>query len=214
MNHHPKIKYWLILLVLCVGLAGIGIVSRHHASDIKAYLLDPDTNPLSFILMYLFLPILGFPILPFLIILGAKFGAAKGLLLMAAGISLHLLASYAVSNTFLHPFLERFSIRNGINIPRFENRRNLLTFSFLFMVIPGLSYAMKNYLLPLTKIPFVYYFLIGMITQGGLGIPFVVAGNAMESRQLIIPLLLMAVLGGGYLMLGWQKRKKELKDKS
>jgi uncharacterized membrane protein YdjX (TVP38/TMEM64 family) len=58
-----------------------------------------------------------------------------------------------------------------------ENRQ--LGYGFLFMVVPGLSYALKNYLLPLSGIRFFPYMMCAWLTQGIMGIPFVIMGKAL-----------------------------------
>ena len=85
----------------------------------------------------------------------------------------------------------------------------MVLWSFLFMVIPGLSYAMKNYILPPTGIRFRQYFFIGLITQGGTGIPIIFAGEVVESGNFIIPFMIFMVVLAVYLIL-LRIRKKRL----
>jgi len=47
------------------------------------------------------------------------------------------------------------------------------------MGVPGLSYALKNYLLPLSGIRFFPYLLCGWLIQGAMGVPFVIMGKAL-----------------------------------
>jgi uncharacterized membrane protein YdjX (TVP38/TMEM64 family) len=45
---------------------------------------------------------------------------------------------------------------------------------------------MKNYIFALSGISFLYYFLIGYLVNGLLGIPFIVAGHAAIGRSYIL----------------------------
>jgi uncharacterized membrane protein YdjX (TVP38/TMEM64 family) len=60
------------------------------------------------------------------------------------------------------------------------------------MAVPGLSYTLKNYALALSGVPFRYYFPSGYLVQGAMGVPFVIAGDAVAGRSLA---LLGAIIG-------------------
>ena len=80
-------------------------------------------------------------------------------------------------------------------------------FSFLFTVIPGLPYTVKNYLLPLSGISFGKYLLISWLVQGVMGIPFVVLGEAASqwSYHLLTGFLVLFVV---FFVIGRKLRKR------
>jgi uncharacterized membrane protein YdjX (TVP38/TMEM64 family) len=73
-------------------------------------------------------------------------------------------------------------------------QERLLEFSLLFMAIPSLPYAAKNYLLPVTGISFHHYFLISWLAQGVMGIPIVLLGNATSNWNWGLVLVLVGIL--------------------
>ncbi len=71
------------------------------------------------------------------------------------------------------------------------------------MAVPGLSYALKNYLLPLSGIRFFSYMVCAWLTQGIMGIPFVIMGKAVVQWDM----KLLVVAAGIVLVIFLFKRK-------
>jgi hypothetical protein len=65
----------------------------------------------------------------------------------------------------------------GYDVPEVPEKHEAL-FSFVFLAVPGIPYAVKNYLLPLAGIPFRYCVLMNVAVQLILGIPFIVLGKS------------------------------------
>jgi hypothetical protein len=59
-------------------------------------------------------------------------------------------------------------------------------YSFLFLAIPGIPYAGKNYMMPPAGVPFRYCVLMNCIVQGPLGIPFIVLGKSAAKMDLTL----------------------------
>jgi hypothetical protein len=78
------------------------------------------------------------------------------------------------------------------------------------MAIPGLSYAMKNYLLPLSGVSFRVHIGVGFLTQGALGIPFIVAGHAAAGKSFFLLAALLLALSLIYGLILWMKKKKQM----
>jgi uncharacterized membrane protein YdjX (TVP38/TMEM64 family) len=78
------------------------------------------------------------------------------------------------------------------------------------MAIPGLSYAMKNYLLPVCGISFRVYFGIALLTQGMLAIPFVAVGHAAAGKSLFLVTALLLLSISIYGLTYWIKKKKNI----
>lgn len=139
---------------------------------------DSPAHPAMILLPYLFLPMVGFPITPFLVLLGLRFGSAWGIVLMMAVMPIHLVVSFWFTRAVAGPWIRILAKKMGVSIPELpENRR--LGFAFLFMVIPGLGYSIKNLLLPLSGIRFFPYLVCGWLIQGIMGVPFVIMGKAL-----------------------------------
>jgi uncharacterized membrane protein YdjX (TVP38/TMEM64 family) len=156
-----------------------------------AHISGPQAHPAMVVLPYAILPAVGFPVVPFLVLLGLRFGSVGGIAIMLAVMPFHLTFSFwftrAVAGRWIQTLAEKFNI----SIPQLpENRR--LGFGFLFMAIPGLSYALKNLLLPLSGIRFFPYMGCAWLIQGIMGIPFVIMGRAVVQWDMS----LLAVAGG------------------
>lgn len=148
-------------------------------------LQNGETHPAGLIAAYVVLPMVGFPIIPLLILLGVRFGSLYGSIIMALIMPIHLAVSYWAVRTRIQGWIERLADARSISIPKLP-KRHRFSFSFLFMVIPGLSYTLKNYLLPMSGLSFGLFMICGWIPQAVLGIPFVVMGAAAAQYSLIL----------------------------
>ena len=208
---NPKV----LIVILLVG-AILGIVfflSGTDLSRITAFIMGENTHPLGFIVLFAILPILGFPIIPFFVLLGIKFGSTTGILLLFGGAALHMAVSFIVSQSFLKPLIMKLATRYHVTVPKIPEKRRVL-FTFVFLVVPGLSYAMKNYILPIAGVPFRQYFTVGVLTHGSHGIPLVIAGDAVDTGGFIIPAAVLLTALGFYLVLSkiWKKQGVSLSE--
>jgi uncharacterized membrane protein YdjX (TVP38/TMEM64 family) len=161
------------------------------------YVINEQTHPAVFIFLFILLPIVGFPIILFLILLGIKFGIETGMLIMLLCLPIHLVFSFLLANNLLKPFIKSFAKKKGYRFPQIPESR-LIFFSIVFMAIPGPSYTMKNYIFALSGISFRYYFLIGYLVNGLLGIPFIVAGHAVMGRSFLLLIIIFLLLLAAY----------------
>ena len=74
------------------------------------------------------------------------------------------------------------------------------------MALPGLSYTLKNYLLPLSGLSFFPFLICGWLTQALLGIPFVVMGAAATQYSFIMLGILALVYTALVLFGKWIKK--------
>jgi len=186
MRNARKMRFILAALAGAAVLALLlGVWLRGDLARVVAYAASAETHPAPFLLMLVFLPLVGFPISVFLVLLGVKFGAATGVLLMLAAMPVHLLVSFLAANSLLRSFVQRSLAKMDYRLPRIPEH-NALWFSVVFMALPGLPYTVKNYALPLAGAPFRPYLLSGYLVQAAMGIPFVVAGNAASGKHGIL----------------------------
>lgn len=193
-------KRWIAAGVLGAAVLAAVLLYRWRGDDIVAWItasFSRGAPPVFFLLMFLLLPLLGFPISVFLVLLGLKFGWLWGVVILFAGIAAHLLAAFSIANSFLRDPIQRKLVDLGYRLPQVPRHRRLW-FSCLFMAVPGLPYAVKNYALALCGVPFGHYFFSGFVFQGTMGVPFVIAGEALAAEQML--LLLLVVVGSGGLM--------------
>lgn len=194
----------ITILGLCLAAALYLLLEKDAFRAIPEF-LNKNTHPALFMVLYVILPILGFPLSIFLVLLGIRFGSLYGVLIMSAGMPIHLLASFAIANSFVRPWIEGLAKKRGFSVPRIPEGRQIW-FSFLFMAVPGLPYALKNYLFSLSGVSFPVILILGSLINAALGVPIVILGGA--ARELNIALLLvLAVLVS--LIYVWRYRAKK-----
>ena len=152
------------------------------------------------------LPNFGFPIVAFLVLAGAKFGLAGGLLVATATMPIHLLVSFLLVHSFLRPPLRSLLRKMGYGLSQIPEKR-VVPFTVLFVAVPGLPYAVKNYGLALTGIPFRYYFWISLPINVVLSIPVIGLGTSAVQMDPGRFVFFAAIFVVGYLVMWWVKRK-------
>ncbi|MCJ8499013.1 TVP38/TMEM64 family protein [Desulfatitalea alkaliphila] len=209
---HPVVPSKRTIAALMILLAVVATLVWLNAGDLDELWqgIVNDKTHVAFILgLYLVLPLIGFPITVFLLLLGTHFDVATGLFIMSVGMAAHLLMTFLVANSLLRPVLERYLFKAAHRMPQLPES-GFVWPSILFMVVPGLSYTMKNYLLSLSGIPFLYYIAIGLPAQALLGIPIVVVGEFLEGRHLWWVLLVLLLIGLGYGLRYWVKKRRHI----
>lgn len=155
-------------------------------------LQNGEIHPAGLITAYVVLPTIGFPITPLLILLGVRFGSLYGSLIMALIMPFHLAVSFWAVRTRIQDWIQKIADAHSITIPEIP-KKHQFSFSFLFMIIPGLSYTLKNYLLPMSGLSFFSCMICGWLPQAILGIPLVVMGDAAAHYSVILLIGLVGV---------------------
>ncbi len=206
----------LVLLILLVVIYFI-LYPPDPIQNLHDY-LQFHVSPQGFLLLMMVLPILGAPLSVFLLLVGMKFGIAGGVFFAAVLMAIHMVCTYYIINSFLRGWI--VNLLTVLNLPFPAQRLNPSRWQlFLFALVPGLPYAVKNNLLALTGIPFGIYLLINWTSQFVLSIPLVLAGTAIiELDPLIITvaifLLFIVLLLQRYAKQKYREaREKRSKDK-
>lgn len=148
---HVPWRTIIVAVVLCVAAA---LLSRKiDVATVHAYAARLNGG-VAFLLLTV-LPLGGFPVTPLHVAVGIRFGVKLGLLLVAASVLLQLLASYGLVHLFREKFARRLeSVRK--RIPKTAHGSMCL----FTMLLPGVPYFAKNYVLPVLGVPFRTYLLI------------------------------------------------------
>lgn len=195
----PIIRRTLWILLSTAIVATLAYIAFTGKFDLLwAAVVDEETHAALFITLFVVLPIIGFPLSVFLLLLGVKFEILNATLLAAGGMAVHIAVIFPVANTILRPMIEGALQRTRYQLPQLPTR-GIPWPGIVFMAVPGLSYAMKNYLFSLSGVRFRTYFLIGWIVQTLLGMPIVIAGDVVRRGQLVYTILALALLGVIYL---------------
>jgi len=194
--------------VLVLGLAGWGIywAIQNNYFEQAVSMIDENTPPALFIGLMVVLPLVGFPISVFLIMAGIKFGALYAILLWIIVLPAHTLISYHLARALRGPLERLLTEKFGYSIPRVPEQREAL-FSFLFLAVPGIPYAAKNYLLPLAGIPFKYCVLMNTVVQLCLGLPFIILGKSATDMNLTWFLAALGVFLVVFFGVRWLKKR-------
>ena len=188
----------LASILLLVGIWGYG----HYDQPLEGlwHFLEQRVNPLLFITLMLILPIFGVPLTPFLLLAGIKFGLALGMLLSATAMLGHMVVVYYLVHSFLRKWIIALLHRLHIAVPEQHAPPGWWP-ATLFMLIPGLPYAVKNTLLALSRLPFVPYLAINWTTQFSLSLPFILFGGAVvEMDYTLLAAAFGLALGGAVLL--------------
>ncbi len=152
------------------------------------------------------LPLLGFPITPFLLLAGLRFGLIGGVGVAGAGIAFHNFAAFHLVHGNLRQRMSRRLQARGYSIPS-PTGNNRIWFTMLFVGVQGPPYAVKLYLLALTDIPFSIYFGIGVPIYLLFSVVAVGAGSsAFAVNPLWIYLAVFSMMGLAFLG-RWLKRR-------
>ena len=199
----------LVCLVLFYALAGFP-----DFRDLFRYIKSPQIHPAALLSAFFILPLFGFPVSVLLVLLGLRFGSVVGLLSMLLIMPLHLAVSFFLARSVFGEAIKKIAGEKRVQRLQVPEHRHL-EFSFVFMAVPGLSYAMKNYLLPLSGVGFRYYFFLGWLVQGVMGIPFVLLGKVpsdWDPGLIFVAVLIFALI---YVVMKWgQKRYRYMMESS
>lgn len=180
-----KILKWSAVAGLILLLALSVLFYRDQFLEYWQRLQNGETHPAGLIAAYVVLPMIGFPIMPLLILLGVRFGSLYGCIIMVLIMPFHLTVSYWAMNTRIQGWIQRLADKRSVAVPKIPEKHRF-SFSLLFMAIPGLSYTLKNYLLPMSGLSFPLFLICGWLPQAVMGIPFVVMGAAAVHYSLIL----------------------------
>lgn len=198
------------IMVLLGAVVFIIIVDEYNPATFISQFLSSETNSLVFAVLMAFLPLAGFPLVPFLLLVGMIYGTVGGILVTASLMLFHMTASYYLTHSLFRPVVKRILLRFGLPVPQLP-RDGGKRFAFIFMIVPGLPYSIKNYFLALTGMPVSTYLGISWIAQFSLAIPFVILGDGVMRMEPIVlavaaGCLLLALAGQYYLR---RQRRKD-----
>lgn len=188
------------LLVGIIAAAVVGclvlafyLMIRFNLIQQATEIIDKSTPAPLFLLLMLVLPLFGVPLSVFIFVLGVKFGIGYGILLLEIIMPFHILASYLIARTVRQPIKNFLVNRKNYHIPEIPENK-VAVFSFLFLAVPVLPYAAKNYILPLAGVPFRYCMWLNWVIQGTLSIPFVILGKSTADMNLLLFGITLGVL--------------------
>lgn len=191
LRRHP----WKIAIVLVGVAAGAWYFHTHRENLSREAIIEFGRGlpAVWLIVLFLFLPLLGFPISIFLVLVGIRFGFAGGMAISAVVVFFHNLAAYRLAHGLFRLRVRHFMERVGYAIPPIR-KEHRAWFTALFAAVHGPPYAVKLYLLALTDIPFRIYFWVGAPIYAAFCMIPVAAGSAVAELNTIWISVIVAVL--------------------
>ena len=156
------------------------------------------------------LPLVGFPVSVLHVAAGIRFGTAWGLVLVAGSIVLQLLASYALVHVWRKKFARWLEpVRK--RIPETAHG----TMCLFTMLLPGVPYFAKNYVLPLLGVPLRTYLLWCIPTHVVRSVVGVAFGDQSDhltpTRIAVFVLYGLSVAGASWWM--WRRLQSQFADR-
>lgn len=155
------------------------------------------------------LPLVGVPVSAVYVMAGAKFGITWGLTLTLAAIALHLIGSWWIAHSWLKRPLEALLRKLGQQIPKVPEGE-YVPVCLLVALVPGASYALKNYLLVLAGVPFRSFFwtlLPSHFVHAALAILFGdFTGDMTTPKIIFLSIYALVVIGLGHYVVRRLKR--------
>ena len=205
-----KIAAWVVV----AGLLGWLLYANRESINKEAIIAYGKSLPaVWFVLAFLILPLVGFPLSIFLILAGIRFGLGWGMAVTTACIYFHHLAGYWISHSYLNERLRRLAEKRGHKVPEIDEG-NRVWYTILFASVHGPPYAFKLYLLALTGVPFRIYCWVGGTVY--ILFCFIPVGAAAAAVHMDVTWIYVGivVISAGVLLGKWiRKRKKAASDK-
>ena len=117
--------------LVCIA-AGLYVQFEYGLIQRIISLINENTPPELFIILFVCLPLAGVPISFFILLLGIKFGLGYGLLLLEVILPVHMLFAYFLAHAVRKPIVNYLVNRKNYQIPEVPEEKALM-FSFLFL---------------------------------------------------------------------------------
>lgn len=147
------LRSWQTWLILPLAIVGFYYLSHLISLEVVHAQAEKLNAAVAFSLLTI-LPLFGFPVSVLHVTAGIRFGVAWGLPLVALSILLQLLASYGLVHWQQKFFARKFQDLRKEIPPGAHGAVTLFT-----LLLPGVPYFAKNYVLPLAGVPLRTYLL-------------------------------------------------------
>jgi uncharacterized membrane protein YdjX (TVP38/TMEM64 family) len=149
----PRRPIWLTVGLAVLVLAGIAVLSS-FVDVHRVHLFLQRWPGWAVFGVLVVLPLCGFPVSVLHVVAGIRWGPVLGISLVSLSILLQLLASYGLVHLFRASFARRFeSLRRGLPQGAYG------PVTLFTLLLPGVPYFAKNYVLPLAGVPLRTYLL-------------------------------------------------------
>jgi uncharacterized membrane protein YdjX (TVP38/TMEM64 family) len=194
------------IAALVIGLAYV-IISIWDRDALVRWMND--ASPVPFFLAMAVLPAIGVPLSPFMIVAGATFGVWGGLVGTIVAIALNLCLCYAIAHSKLRSYILSLFARFDYKVPDFTaGGRRAWRFAAAVKLTPAVPAFAKAYILAVTAVPFVIYFVVSLGISSAFAVAWIALGDSLLAHDVshttlaAIALLVLAMVG-----VWWWKRR-------
>lgn len=204
---NPLNRWRLVtLIVLVIGLAILAWLHRDQLTREALMDYGKGLNAVVFVALFIFLPMLGFPVSVFLVLLGIRFGFPVGMAITAAVMMVHHGIAYRIGHGGFRERFRGWLDRKGYQFPETGSGEKA-GYTAMFAALHGPPYAVKLYLLALADIPFRIYFWVGAPVYIGFSvIPVATGSSIMNFDPRWIYFLVFGLTAATVLMVWLKKR--------
>ena len=139
-------------------------------------------GPCVFFLAMTIIPLVGFPMLAFLIVSSSLYSKSLGvytaLTLSLIAMSSNMVISYYLASKRLRPVIELFVKRWEFKMPQLADH-NSSNFILLVRLSPVIPFFAQNYVLGIMQVPFIRYILISVALNWPVSIGIFLFGDAI-----------------------------------
>ncbi len=149
---------WLPSLLL------VGLLLVYFGYDWRIYFRQHHNIAIGiFILLMIFLPLIGFPISSFYLFAGMAYEPIIGFSVASLSLFVNMVIAYVLASIYKESF-QRLLQKHDI-LKSAVNQKNLLRLTIIIRAVPGVPYWLQNYLLGVSGVPFHTYIIVSWIVQ-------------------------------------------------
>jgi uncharacterized membrane protein YdjX (TVP38/TMEM64 family) len=159
-------------------------------------------NPLLFFALLAILPLLFVPLTPFFLVAGATFPTWMALLGSATALAANCLLNYGLARAGWLRWMRRWVSRSETTLLH-DNPRRILQVATLIKLAPGLPTVVKNSILAVSGMPFLWYFILSWGLSMIYAVILIVLGDSIveaDLSQMVIAVIALATLGAAMLL--------------
>jgi len=207
MIKSERLSLVVLSAILAALLAGVAYFKfKGVASEWVSFVVNEETHPALFVVLFVILPVIGFPASLFFVLAGVKFGIWPGIFLSLACIPVHMSVSYILAARLFRRGITAVLNNRGYSLYRVPRDRRF-SYTFLAAVCPGPPYALKNYLLPLGGVPYGCFMGVAGPVHLAAAVPLVGLGGSVARLDYKVVAVFLMLLVAGYLVVRWIRKK-------
>lgn len=204
-------RHWAFIVVLLTAVTAALVFflgTEMKWADLHRALLG--LNVVALLVLLVVLPPFGFSVSVIYLVIGVRFGPLVGGAIVAGITAAHLLIQHLIGRGFLRERIESYLAQRKHHLPHVPEGENAMV-SLMAVMVPGLPYFVRNYLLALSDVPLRIYFWVALpiyVARSYLTLFFGdLASNISPQRVLVVGAVFVLKVGVSVYVI-WRLRKR------